>query len=105
MSQIDNPATRPGRWGEAEVETRLYEAVDTLKRVPAPHMRVHVTRWPAYVHDSHEAYGYTGFRAPRSPATAAAITRLDETLEWLKCWQLIQGLGPASSPPAPTPRR
>jgi len=84
MKKTDKTAARPRRWGETEVETRLYEAVDTLRRVPAPYMQIHVTTWPAYVHDSHEAYGYTGFRAPRSPATAAAITRLDETLEWLK---------------------
>ena len=73
-----------GPWNETRVEERINEAVDTLKRVPAPSMRRQLTSWPDYIHDAHEAYGYTGFRPSRTPAAPDAITRLDETLGWLR---------------------
>ncbi len=72
------------RWSESGVEERISEAVDTLRRVPAPTMRRHLTSWPGYIHEAREAYGYTGFRPPRAPALPEAITRLDETLGWLR---------------------
>jgi hypothetical protein len=71
-------------WTETGVEDRIVEAVDTLARVPAPTMRRHLTSWPDYVHDAHEAYGYGGSRPPRCAAAPDAITRLDETLDWLR---------------------
>ena len=75
---------RRGPWTETGVEDRINEAVDTLSRVPAQSMRRHLTSWPDYIHEAHEAYGYTGFRPPRAPAAPDAITRLDETLGWLR---------------------
>ena len=72
------------RWSESEIEARIEEAVETLKRIPVPDIQRSVTRWPDFIHDSHEAYGYTTFRAPRSPAAPDAISRLDETLDWLR---------------------
>ncbi len=42
-------------WSLPDIEARLDEAVDTLKRVPAPHAFRRVTRWPDYVLDSVEA--------------------------------------------------
>lgn len=78
------PNSGRARWSESGVEERIYEAVDTLRRVPAPTMRRHLTSWPSYIHEAHEAYGYTGFRPPRAPAAPEAITRLDETLGWLR---------------------
>ena len=77
-------ARRHAPWTESAVEERVIEAVDTLKRVPAPDIQRHVTLWPGYVHDSREAYGYAAFRAPRAPAAPDAISRLDETLGWLR---------------------
>ncbi len=81
-----NTDNRDGRapWSESGVEERISEAVDTLRRVPAPTMQRHLTSWPAYIHEAREAYGYTGFRPPRAPAAPEAITRLDETLGWLR---------------------
>ena len=75
-------ARRP--WTESTIEERIHEAVDTLARVPAPTMRRRLSSWPDYIHDSREACGYSGFRPPRSPAAPDAITRLDETLGWLR---------------------
>jgi hypothetical protein len=78
--------TSPGRgpWTETVIEERINEAVDTLRRVPAPTMRRHLTSWPDYIHEAREAYGYSGFRPPRAAAAPDAITRLDETLGWLR---------------------
>ncbi len=73
-----------GPWSRTHVEERIVEAVDTLSRVPAPTMRRHLTSWPDYIHDIHEAYGHSEFRPPRAPAAPEAITRLDETLGWLR---------------------
>ena len=44
-----------------------------------------ITRWPEFVRDSRDAYGYTTVRVRLAPAAPEAISRLDETLDWL-CW-------------------
>ena len=71
-------------WTETDVETRIGEAVDTLARVPAPTMQRNLTSWPEFIHDAREAYGYTDFRPPRATAAPDAITRMEETLDWLR---------------------
>ncbi len=76
-------ADRP-HWTVATIEARIVEAVDTLKRVPAPDTQRAVTRWPEFIRAANEAYGYTPMRVRRAPAAPDAITRLDETLEWLR---------------------
>jgi hypothetical protein len=88
-------ATNARRWSESEIEARIEEAVETLKRVPVPDIQRSVTKWPEFVHDAHEAYGYGGFRPPRSPAAPDAISRLDETLGWLRWWPWMSDRWPA----------
>ncbi len=83
------------RWSESDIEERIEEAVDTLKRIPVPDIQRRVTRWPDFVHDAHEAYGYTTFRAPRGTAAPDAISRLDETLGWLRCSRSTSDRWPA----------
>ncbi len=77
-------ADAPG-WTVAAVERRVVEAVDTLKRVPVPDIQRNVTRWPGFIRDVREAYGYAQVRVRLAPAAPDAITRLDETLDWLRC--------------------
>ncbi len=84
MERGDGGADARRRWSESEIEERIEEAVETLKRIPVPDIQRSVTRWPDFVHDAHEAYGYGEFRPPRSPAAPDAISRLDETLNWLR---------------------
>jgi len=85
-SAIVPPSTtaRPAPWTPEEIETRLVEAVDTLKRLPVPDIQRSVTLWPDVVQDSREAYGYATTRYRPAPAAPDAITRLDETLAWLR---------------------
>ncbi len=68
----------------AEVEGRLCEAVDTLKRLPVPDIQRGMTAWPEILRSASEAYGYNDVRTRLAPASAAAIDRLEETLQWLK---------------------
>ncbi len=78
------PADAPEKWTASAVEERLDEAVDTLKRVPAPDIQRRITRWPEFIRDSREAYGYAEIRIRRAPAAPDAISRMDETLAWLR---------------------
>ncbi len=78
------PASAAEAVTETEVENRIYEAVDTLKRLPVPDIQRSVTRWPDVLRDSHEAYGYDAVHLRLAPAAPDAITRLDETLQWLR---------------------
>ncbi len=73
-----------GGWTIEDVERRIISAVDTLARLPVPDIQRNVTRWPDFVRDSREAYGYAAARVRPAPATPRAITDLDETLDWLR---------------------
>lgn len=73
-----------GVWTALEVERRLVEAVDTLKRLPAPRLQVRLTRWPDFIHATHEAYGYHAITPRLGAAAPEAIGRLEETLLWLR---------------------
>ena len=84
MTRQDACAGATSGWTMAAVESRIAEAIDTLKRVPAPDIQRNVTRWPEFIRDVHEAYGYAHTRLRLAPAAPEAITRLDETLEWLR---------------------
>ncbi len=77
-----SPETK--RWTAECVARRVAEAVDTLKRLPVPHVRRRATLWPEFVRDSREAYGWETARLRLAPAAPEAITRLDETLVWLR---------------------
>jgi hypothetical protein len=70
--------------GPLEAEAWLAEAVDTLRRLPAAYVAPRLTRWPALVRASREAYGYEAARPRRGPAAPEAITRLDVVLMALR---------------------
>lgn len=74
----------PEVWTPEAIAARIVEAVDTLKRLPVPDIQRNVTRWPDFVRDSREAYGYGAARVSHAPAAPEAIGRLDETLLWLR---------------------
>lgn len=66
-----------------EVEERLAEAADILRRLPESRVQGHASTWPPYVREYWESYGVAEVRLRRPPPSAAAITRMDEALPWL----------------------
>ncbi|EME69975.1 hypothetical protein H261_10512 [Paramagnetospirillum caucaseum] len=67
----------------AEVEERLAEAADILRRLPESRVQGHASAWPPYVREYWESYGVAEVKLRRPPPSAAAITRMDEALPWL----------------------
>ena len=67
-----------------DIEDRFEEAAYTLRRLPEKDRpRGYSSYWPAVVHDAKHAYGYTPEAPMRVIASAAAITRMEECLDWL----------------------
>lgn len=69
-----------------DIEARFEEAAQTLRRLPHtgyyPSMKT--SSWPEIVQSVHTAYGYDAARMPRITPTPQAITRMEETFEWLR---------------------
>ncbi len=67
------------------VSFRLEEAGATLLALPASRARtgLRTSAWPA-VNASAEAYGWSGSRLKPAVPPAAAITRMDEALGWIR---------------------
>ena len=68
-------------WTPSLVEDRLAEAADTLRRLPETRIQGHASTWPPYVQECLES---TEVKLRRPPPSAAAITRMDEALPWLR---------------------
>jgi len=79
------PVISPTVWTIEDIRYRLTEAADALKRLPVPprgRPAGYKSNWPDVVF-GWMAYGYTEATLRRSPPSANAITKLDETLGWL----------------------
>ncbi len=67
-----------------DIEDRFDEAAYVLRRLPEKDRpRGYSSSWPAVVHDAKHAYGYTPQAPMRVIPSAAAITRMEECLDWL----------------------
>ena len=75
-------------WTTHEVETRLVEAADVLKRLPEQKVRGYFNVWPEMVYDFADKVGQAAEPMRRPPPSASSITRMEETLEWL---QMLDG--------------
>ena len=73
-----------GEWTIKIVEERFEEAARTMRRLPPVKIQGYFSTWPAVVHDPREAYGWEPVELRLGPPSAEAITRMEETLEWLK---------------------
>jgi hypothetical protein len=71
-------------WSPELVEDRLTEAADVLKRLPAERVQGYFNLWPEVVHDFADLVGQTPEPMRRPPPLPAAISRMEETLGWVK---------------------
>ena len=72
------------RWTPQLVEARIEEAADTLRRLPEERVQTARSSWPPIIREFHDAYGAEPARLRLGPPPAAAIDRMDQTLEWLR---------------------
>jgi hypothetical protein len=70
------------KWTASLVEERLVEAADVLKRMPPVKVRGYFNTWPTIVHDFGDLVGQEPQRLKRPYPSAAAISRMEETLGW-----------------------
>lgn len=75
------------RWTESMVEERFVEAADVMKRLPEVHVPGYFNTWPKVLYEFADLVGQEPPRLTRSRPTAEAISRMEETLEWLKWLQ------------------
>src|SRR5689334_21994516 len=72
-------------WTPAMVEERFAEAADVMKRLPevrGPGWAA--SAWPRIVHELADLVGQEPERMKRPPPSPTAITRMEQTLEWLR---------------------
>ena len=68
-------------WTPRRVEGRLAEAASVLQRLPAPRRLGYFSTWPAYFHAFSDLVGQQPQPLRISPSPAA-ISRMEETLDW-----------------------
>jgi hypothetical protein len=73
-----------GQWTPIIVEERLEEAASVLKRLPPVKVQGYYSLWPRYVYEFADLVGQEPNEMRLPPPSAAAITRMDEAMEWLK---------------------
>ncbi len=67
-----------------DIEDRFEEAAYVLRRLPEKDRpRGYGSSWPPIVQEAKHAYGYTPEAPMRVIPSAAAITRMEECLDWL----------------------
>ncbi len=78
-----------GKWTQKMVAARMEEAASILRRLPGERPAGYVSSWPTVIHEAMEAYGWNDVELRPGPPPADAITRMDESLEWLR-WIAIE---------------
>jgi len=71
-------------WTPERVEERLSEAADVLKRLPEEKVQGFFNVWPEVVRDFADMVGATPRPMRRPPPSAAAISRMEEALTWMR---------------------
>lgn len=73
------------KYSAQDIEDRFDEAARTLRRVRVPGgARGYGSSWPEVVRSAHAAYGYDEARPMRLVPGPAAISRMEETFDWLR---------------------
>ncbi len=71
-------------WTPSLVEERLVEAADVLKRLPDDTRQGYFSTWPAVLLEFSDLVGQEPPRMKRPWPSPAAISRMEETLDWPK---------------------
>lgn len=71
-------------WTVADVEARLCEAADVMRRLPPVRVQGYFNTWPAIAHEFSDRVGREPTRMRRPPPSPDAITRAEATLLWLR---------------------
>lgn len=71
-------------WTPALVEAQLIEAADTMKRLPPVKVQGYFNTWPVVRPEFADLVGREPEQLRLGPPSAAAISRMDEALEWLR---------------------
>ena len=71
-------------WTPAMVEERLIEAAAVLRRLPSVRMSGYFSTWPATIVEFGDLVGQTPEPMRLPPPSAAAISRMEATLPWLR---------------------
>ena len=69
-------------WTPERVEERLIEAASVLRRLPAERGQGYFSTWPRMVVEFSDLVGQTPEPMRLPPPSAAAISRMEETLGW-----------------------
>lgn len=72
------------RWTESAIEERFVEAADVMKRLPDVCVPGHFNTWPRILYEFSDLVSQEPPPITRVRPSAAAITRMEETLDWLK---------------------
>ena len=72
------------RWTETMIEERFVEAADVMKRLPDVCVPGYFNTWPKVLREFSDLVGQEALHLRRPPPGPDAISRMEETLDWLK---------------------
>ena len=72
------------RWTPSLVEERLVEAAGVMKRLPGVRVPGYFNTWPSMMREFADLVGQEPCPMRLPPPSAGAITRMEETLDWLR---------------------
>lgn len=72
------------RWTVATVESRLEDAAQVMRRLPPVRVPGYFNTWPSIMLEFSDLVGQESQPMRLPPASTAAITRMEETLGWLR---------------------
>jgi hypothetical protein len=78
-------------WTPELVEERLNEAAAVMRRLPAVRVQGYFNTWPKMKTDFDDLIGQAPEPMRLPPPTAAAITRMEEALAWLR-WLEVENV-------------
>ena len=71
-------------WTPEMIEERFVEAAAVLRRLPAPRSQGYFSTWPITIAEFSDLVGQTPGPMRLPPPSAAAISRMDAALAWLR---------------------